>query len=53
LYQGRGLVLFAGGLSFSMGAAINGGCSLSAVQQLADGNSRVLVTVLSLWVVNW
>lgn len=30
-----------------MGAAINGGCSLSTVQQLADGDSSVLLTLLA------
>lgn len=30
-----------------MGTAINGGCSLSTVQQLADGDSSVLLTLLA------
>lgn len=36
-----------GGFLFGMGAAINGGCSLSTVQQLADGDSSVLLTLLA------
>lgn len=34
-----------GGFLFGMGAAINGGCSLSTVQQLADGDTSVLLTL--------
>lgn len=36
-----------GGFLFGMGAAINGGCSLSTVQQLADGDSTVLLTLIA------
>lgn len=36
-----------GGFLFGMGAAINGGCSLSTVQQLADGDCSVLLTLLA------
>lgn len=36
-----------GGFLFGMGAAINGGCSLSTVQQLADGDSSMLLTLLA------
>lgn len=37
----------AGGFLFGMGAAINGGCSLSTVQQLADGDSSVPLTLFA------
>lgn len=36
-----------GGFLFGVGAAINGGCSLSTVQQLADGDSTMLLTLLA------
>lgn len=36
-----------GGFLFGMGAAINGGCSLSTVQQLADGDSNTLLTLFA------
>lgn len=36
-----------GGFLFGMGAAINGGCSLSTVQQLADGDSTMMLTLLA------
>lgn len=36
-----------GGFLFGMGAAINGGCSLSTVQQLANGDSSLLLTLLA------
>lgn len=35
-----------GGLLFGMGAAINGGCSLSTLQRLADGDTRFIVTLV-------
>lgn len=37
----------AGGLSFGAGAAINGGCSLSTLQRLVDGDRSLLVTILA------
>lgn len=46
-----------GGLLFGMGAAVNGGCSLSTLQRLADGETRLLTTlvffVLGSLVVTW
>lgn len=36
----------AGGLLFGMGAAVNGGCSLSTLQRLADGEARMLTTLV-------
>jgi hypothetical protein len=36
----------AGGLLFGVGAAINGGCSLSTLQRLADGDLRFVVTLV-------
>lgn len=36
-----------GGFLFGMGAAINGGCSLSTVQRLANGESAMLLTLTS------
>lgn len=36
----------AGGLLFGMGAAVNGGCSLSTLQRLADGEVRMLTTLV-------
>ena len=37
----------AGGLLFGVGAAINGGCSLSTLQRLIDGDCSLLLTVLA------
>lgn len=37
----------AGGLLFGVGAAINGGCSLSTLQRLIDGDRSLLLTVLA------
>lgn len=46
-----------GGLLFGMGAAVNGGCSLSTLQRLADGETRLFTTlvffVLGSLVVTW
>ena len=36
----------AGGFLFGMGAALNGGCSFSTMTRLADGQIRMLVTLL-------
>lgn len=36
----------AGGLLFGMGAAVNGGCSLSTLQRLADGDLRYLTSLM-------
>lgn len=36
----------AGGLLFGMGAAVNGGCSLSTLQRLADGDARLVTTLV-------
>lgn len=36
-----------GGFLFGVGAAINGGCSLSTVQRLADGDSSLLLTLFA------
>lgn len=36
-----------GGFLFGAGAAINGGCSLSTLQKLADGDASVLLTLAS------
>jgi hypothetical protein len=41
-----GLAL-AGGLVFGLGAAINGGCALSTLQRLADGELAMLGTLLA------
>lgn len=38
----------AGGFVFGVGAALNGGCSLSTVQRLIDGELSMLVTLLGL-----
>ncbi|PKO76430.1 MAG: hypothetical protein CVU21_13275 [Betaproteobacteria bacterium HGW-Betaproteobacteria-15] len=35
-----------GGLLFGMGAAVNGGCSLSTLQRLADGETRLFTTLV-------
>jgi len=43
----RVLVLF-GGFVFGAGAAVNGGCSLSTLQRLADGELGMLLTLLGL-----
>lgn len=40
-------VSMAGGFLFGMGAAINGGCSLSTLQKLADGDTSMLLTLLA------
>jgi hypothetical protein len=37
-----------GGFAFGAGAAINGGCSLSTLQRLADGEIGMLLTLLGL-----
>ena len=39
------LLALAGGYVFGVGAAINGGCSLSTLQRLADGELAMLVTL--------
>lgn len=44
VYEPRGLVLL-GGFLFGVGAAINGGCSLSTLQRLADGDLWMLLTL--------
>lgn len=36
-----------GGFLFGVGAAINGGCSLSTLQKLADGDASLLLTLLA------
>lgn len=36
-----------GGFLFGVGAAINGGCSLSTVQRLADGDGSLLLTLFA------
>lgn len=41
------LLSVVGGLLFGMGAAVNGGCSLSTLQRLADGDSRLITTLVS------
>ena len=48
-YEPQLLVLF-GGFVFGVGAAINGGCSLSTLQRLANGDLGMLVTLLGLGV---
>ena len=35
-----------GGLMFGLGAGLNGGCSLSTVQRLADGDMAMLLTLM-------
>lgn len=35
-----------GGLLFGLGAGLNGGCSLSTVQRLVDGDTAMLVTLI-------
>lgn len=40
------LLAAAGGYVFGVGAAINGGCSLSTLQRLADGELAMFVTLL-------
>lgn len=40
------LYSMGGGLLFGMGAAVNGGCSLSTLQRLADGEVRMLITLM-------
>lgn len=51
------LLSVIGGLLFGMGAAVNGGCSLSTLQRLADGEARLFTTlvffVLGSLVVTW
>lgn len=44
VYEPRALVLI-GGFLFGVGAAINGGCSLSTLQRLADGDLWTLLTL--------
>lgn len=46
---------WAGGLLFGVGAAVNGGCSLSTLHRLADGNLGMLATLAGfvLGVVSW
>lgn len=44
VYEPRGLALL-GGFLFGVGAAINGGCSLSTLQRLADGDLWMLLTL--------
>lgn len=39
------VLALAGGFAFGMGAAINGGCSLSTLQRLADGELTMLATL--------
>lgn len=39
------LLALAGGFTFGAGAALNGGCSLSTLQRLADGELSMLVTL--------
>lgn len=46
-YDPRALGLF-GGFLFGVGAAINGGCSLSTLQRLADGDPRMLLSLAGL-----
>jgi hypothetical protein len=48
-YEPRSLVLL-GGFIFGIGAAINGGCSLSTLQRLADGDLGMTLTLLGLGV---
>jgi len=38
-------IAIAGGFLFGTGAAMNGGCSLSTLQRLADGETRSLLTL--------
>jgi hypothetical protein len=45
-YQSR-LLLLAGAFLFGVGAAINGGCSMSTLQRLADGDLRMLAALLA------
>lgn len=45
-YQSR-LLLLAGAFLFGVGAAINGGCSMSTLQRLADGELRMLAALLA------
>lgn len=42
------LIAVLGGAVFGVGAAVNGGCSLSTLQRLADGNLSMLVTLAGL-----
>lgn len=44
VYEPRGIALL-GGFLFGIGAAINGGCSLSTLQRLADGDLWMLLTL--------
>lgn len=46
LHESR-LLLIAGAFLFGVGAAINGGCSMSTLQKLADGDLRMLATLLA------
>ena len=45
----------AGGLAFGIGAAVNGGCSLSTLQRLADGDRSMWVTLggVALGLLGW
>lgn len=45
---GSAPLALAGGFVFGIGAALNGGCSLSTVQRLIDGELSMLVTLLGL-----
>lgn len=49
------LVAIAGGFVFGMGAAVNGGCSLSTLQRLAEGELRAVLTLagIVLGVAGW
>lgn len=40
------LLSVSGGMLFGMGAALNGGCSLSTLQRLADGEIRLFTTLV-------
>lgn len=42
------LITLLGSFVFGVGAAVNGGCSLSTLQRLADGNLSMLVTLAGL-----
>lgn len=49
------IYMLAGGFIFGVGAAVNGGCSLSTVQRLADGDLGIAGTLFGLvaGVVGW
>lgn len=46
LHESR-LLLIAGAFLFGVGAAVNGGCSMSTLQKLADGDVRMLAALLA------